>query len=242
MRFLFRLKTTLRTSIVSDSTRAGGVFPVSFLSHLILAVLRISRSCIMMICSVLTICTSASALAQADVASIKLVLGEVPNKTYSEGDWIGFNTSSTLDDGTELNRYVAEVSSEDPVTEGSDDSLTIRFTFVPRFNCTPLISIIRKIPERLTEEEKTLIENEFSELELFVDGTKIAYPGLVEQDSGYLRSFYNTNLQRRANFRILLEVGSTIFVSLGESQEIKFSLSGSKQTISTAMSRCKAHS
>ena len=195
--------------------------------------------------TLLVLLTSVSVLSPARADS-KTTLGvlastEQQSEAYSLKDWFGFTTKKLLKDDTELYRYIAQVASQN----NDAHSALIRFTFVPRFNCTPLIAVMGVIPETADGLARAEVVRAFSEIEVAVDGTEIEFPAMVESEGQLVYSYYNATLERRSTFRILVERGTELIlrkpVDGSDSIDIQFSLLGSKRAIQQAVSRCRNH-
>jgi len=148
-----------------------------------------------------------------------------------------------LQDGSQLYQYVAEVSPKIETSETDRNTQhlpKIRFSFIPRFNCAPIISVVVSPDEKTDESREQLIEA-LGKLKFSVDGTLVSYPSLTEGAEGKLAAHYDTELQRRNTFRILIEVGSNALVEIEDYGLYNYSLSGSKRAISRSLSRCRSH-
>ena len=158
-------------------------------------------------------------------------------------DWLSYDNRVDLPDGTQLYQYVAEVSPEVELSDTVSNTLSlpkIRFSFIPRFNCAPIISVVVAPVEKSKESRKQIIDA-LGKLKFSVDGTQVAYPSLTEGADDKLAAHYDTELQRRNTFRILVEVGSRALVEIEDYGQYNYSLSGSKRAITRSLSRCRSH-
>lgn len=157
-------------------------------------------------------------------------------------DWNGYDQSAVLEDGTSMYSYVAE-SPNLPV-QGStraEHNTIMRFTFFPRFKCSPLIEIIGKMPEDITVDERVATLKNFNQVSLTIDDEPFEYPTLVEENGDDINSYLNASLQRRTTLRLLVELGDFSEVTFGDGAKASFSLIGSRDTIAQAMGRCRNH-
>jgi len=69
-------------------------------------------------------------------------------------DWNGYDVSAVLTDGTSMYSYVAEAPNL-PVADSdkAEHQTILRFTFFPRFKCSPLIELISVMPENITKKK-----------------------------------------------------------------------------------------
>lgn len=161
-------------------------------------------------------------------------------------DWKGFNQVSTLSDGTSLYRYVAQssISSASPAETDTpvDASVNIRISFLPRFQCTPLVSVFGQLPDDLSATDRVAMVRNFNQIELAVDDEPMKYPALVEFEGDEIHSFFDAALGRRMTLRILIELGSRLQIKFGDGSQETLSLLGSRRVLETAVARCKKHS
>jgi len=185
-------------------------------------------------------------------AAANPLLSDAQTNQVNLKDWTSYDKATSMSDGTELHQYVAEANPTlvqgEPVTITLSDDKSekvkppvIRFSFIPRFGCTPIISIVTKLLSTDTDEVQERMNNLLEGIEFSVDGTTISFPTLVENEAGVFAAHYDTELRRRNTFRILIEVGATARIKLGELGEFNYSLSGSKRTIDRSMTRCESH-
>jgi len=166
----------------------------------------------------------------------------VPSSQLEIGDWTTFDQRKTLADNTVLFHYISEVSSTNASAESDSMGPLLRLSFVPRFNCTPIISLVFAQSDFEPNEHKGVL-TAFRNLKFAVDGTVISFPTLTERAESNLMAHYDTELRRRQTFRLLLESGSVAELELEElGSSYSYSLSGSKRAISRALSRCRSHS
>lgn len=173
----------------------------------------------------------------------------IEKSRVSEKDWDSYERTIQLADGTSLHHYVAEVSTLETAAAGAGDSEDtlqpkLRFSFIPRFNCAPIISVIFAA-DTIDEASRQKILLALNQMKFLVDGTSIAFPALTEVTDASLMAHYDTELRRRNNFRILVEAGSTVQIELeldGSARLYDYSLSGSRRAISRSLSNCQTHS
>ena len=171
------------------------------------------------------------------------ILSEERQNDVRLNDWLSYDNRIDLKDGSELYQYVAEVI---PQIEASETTLNtqnlpkIRFSFIPRFNCAPVISVVVSPTDKSQESKDRLIDS-MGELKFWVDGSLVSYPSLTEGTGDKLAAHYDTELQRRNTFRILIEVGSKAIVEIDGYGSYNYSLIGSKRAISRSLSRCRSH-
>ncbi len=185
----------------------------------------------------------------------------VENTRVQLKDWLTYEKTTLLADNSSLYQYVSEVSSVlagaatfNYAEFGSDDSSgtdtvlpgpMLRLSFVPRFNCTPLISVVFKA-EDLDAPKRQRLQSALEGMRFVVDGTRIAFPALTENTEHSVQAHYDAELRRRNNFRILVEAGSSANIELvkpdKESVIFDYSLSGSKRAINRSRSACMVHS
>lgn len=159
-------------------------------------------------------------------------------------DWQGFNLVSTLDDGTSLYQYVAQSALPDraETASGREVATGLRVSFLPRFQCSPLISVVGILPDNLTAGERVALVRDFNQIELTIDEEPLPFPALVEFEDREILSFYDATLQRRLTLRILVELGSRLQIKFGEGSQRTLSLLGSRRVLETALGRCRKHS
>jgi len=170
-------------------------------------------------------------------------LNEERHNDVRLNDWLSYDNRLDLEDGSQLYQYVAEVSPEiDSAATGLNIQTLpkIRFSFIPRFNCAPIISVVVSPAEKSDEIREQLVEA-LGNLKFSVDGTLVAYPALTEGTDDKLAAHYDTELQRRNTFRILIEVGSKALVEIEDYGQYNYSLRGSKRAIKRSLSRCRSH-
>ena len=164
-------------------------------------------------------------------------------------DWVSYERTIQLADGTGLHHYVSEVATLEKAAAGVDESKAtpqpkLRFSFIPRFNCAPIISVVFAA-DSIEEADRGKILSALNQLKFQVDGTSIAFPALTEFSDTSLMAHYDTELRRRNNFRILVEAGSAVQIKLeldGDAHVFDYSLLGSKRSITRSLSNCQTHS
>ena len=184
-------------------------------------------------------------------ANANPILSDAQAKKVILEDWTSYEKATQMSDGTELYQYVAEVIPVIPEGEPLTVSLSetpekakppvIRFSFIPRFGCAPIISVVTKILSDDTDEVQDRMSNLLVGIVVSVDGTAVSYPTLVESDAGVFAAHYDTELRRRNTFRVLIEAGNKARIELDGLGEFDYSLKGSKRTISRSKARCESH-
>jgi len=180
--------------------------------------------------------------ASAASGSIAAETAGVRDNLFQVLDWNGYDMSAVLEDGTSMYSYVAESPSL-PV-EGSskpEHNATMRFTFFPRFKCSPLIELVGVMPDNITVDDRITTLRNFNKVSLLIDDEPFEYPALVEEKNSSVKSYFNASLQRRTTLRILVELGDFSEITFGDGTKTSFSLIGSRDTISQAMGRCRNH-
>jgi hypothetical protein len=163
-------------------------------------------------------------------------------------NWTGILTQVTLNDGSLLNEYVAKTMSS--VVENA--SLVV--SFLPRFNCTPIISVIVGAASAVES------DSGLKTLGLRIDRKPVDFPVLVDADERGVR--YSMNADQAANLELLtlLDKGSraSVVLPLGNpdaamsaddpeteqnqaGQQIGFSLLGSRSATQAVKVHCQAH-
>ena len=186
------------------------------------------------------------------VAVANPLLSDAQTNQVNLKDWASYDKATSMSDGTELHQYVAEanpiIAQGQPVVISLSDDKSeklkppvIRLSFIPRFGCTPIISIVTKLLSPDTDEVRERMNDLLESIEFSVDGTTVSFPTLVEHDAGVFAAHYDTEQRKRNTFRILIEVGESARIKLGDLGEFNYSLSGSKRTINRSMARCESH-
>lgn len=207
------------------------------------------RSCIAGLLSLFVGGMSCTIQANDQILSLRAQSGVVPSSLVALRDWASYERTTELSDGTALHQYVSEVTSKNTKTSAEADiedmpPPTLRLSFVPRFNCAPIVSVVFSAIE-VEEADRKDILAALNQMKFLVDGTRIAYPALTEHSDAQLMAHYDTELRRRNNFRILVEAGATAQVEIetpeGNARVYSYSLSGSKRAISRSLSNCQTH-
>ncbi len=189
-----------------------------------------------------SIITAAVLLSASAMATENPLLSYHASKEISVNDWIAYDKTTSLSDGTQLFQYVAEVSAEiDGDTKPAGLDPVIRFSFIPRFNCTPIISVVSPTDSKPGDERRAQLLTALSALKFSIDGSLIEFPVLTESQSEVVAAHYDTNLERRKTLRLLIEVGRKSVVSITGFGDFEFSLIGSMRAIERSRERCANH-
>jgi len=149
-----------------------------------------------------------------------------------EGVWESRIQRTQLDDESLLNEYIAEAPSY------TDDGARIRTTFIPRFSCAPLTSIVISSDSPLA---LALGPEEEAELDFFVDGTPIPFPALIDRTDTEVEVHFHGALERRIQLRLLIDKGDRAAISAESETSVEFSLIGSTVSHNVAKKNCREH-
>jgi hypothetical protein len=163
---------------------------------------------------------------------------EEPLSKSVHQDWTGTLVQHTLPDMSILSEYIAQTFS------GSTSGASLQLSFVPRFNCTPVISVnVRAAAEEAGSE---------ATLNLILDNSEVPFPALVDgQNSGRRFSFNADHLAQDKLRRMLDNSNRATFQwvnavagqgsEAGVPPQVEFSLLGSRMTTNSVESHCHAH-
>lgn len=169
-------------------------------------------------------------------------------------DWRGSLEQTTLPDGSVLNEYVASTQS------GSTAGATLTLSFVPRFGCSPVFSVV--LPAELADEA-----DRDANMTLVLDQLSQDFPVLVDSGNSEVRLSLNAESDTQRSVRKQLDEASRASVSwqtreppLGGAADtgnvagvvadagptdqpfpVSFSLLGSKMTSEAVEKRCIGH-
>jgi len=98
------------------------------------------------------------------------LLSDAQTNQVNLKDWTSYDKATAMSDGTELHQYVAEanptiVQGQPVAIALGDDSSekvkppVIRFSFIPRFGCTPIISVVTRLLSTVTCSQRTTTRN-----------------------------------------------------------------------------------
>ena len=160
--------------------------------------------------------------------------------------WSAFHTRKALQDGSSLYSYTAETPALSFASDINDIGHWLRFVFVPRFGCSPLISIVSEIPPGSDNAAIAALMQAYSRSSVTVDGTPVSFSPLVERVDDELHTYLDTDVKRRRTFRIMVEIGAAVTADVLHPQvnnnRLSFSLKGSQKALQESISNCKAHS
>lgn len=165
-------------------------------------------------------------------------------------DWNGYDQTTELSDGSSLYSYVAEsnrpvladdTSENELDVDQTQKNLILRFTFLPRFKCSPLIELIGTMPKEMSSDSHVTTLKSFNKLSVAIDEEEFDFPVEVEQKNSAVHSFMSASLARRASLKILVELGDAVAVTFGDGAVSTLSLLGSSNTVNQAQGRCRNH-
>lgn len=149
-----------------------------------------------------------------------------------EGSWESRIQRLSLLDGSTLSEYLAE--SESVQTPG----VWLRTTYIPRFSCKPLTSIIFDASPPLQNE--AVVIGQQAQLDFFIDGTPVSFPALIDRADNQLSFHFHGSQERRVKLRLMIDVGDRAQLQMAE-ETIDFSLLGSRRMTSYARQQCREH-
>ncbi len=116
----------------------------------------------------------------------------------------------------------------------------LRVGFIPRFGCTPLITIQAGLGWTAQSEQQRSLAN-LGTISFNIDGTPVQFPTLVDDDIDYASVYFNGDLQRRSTLRLQLDAGDLASIKLNDGETLSFSLMGSLKTLASAEKLCRQH-
>lgn len=139
-----------------------------------------------------------------------------------------------LQDKSVLTEYFGETVS------AQSDKITFRVGFIPRFGCAPLITFKfgKNAPSGLVPVVQPV---EIESLSVTIDGSRLAFPALADDNDDHHSIYMNASLQRRLTTKLRVEVGNSMVVSPRIAKQLSFSLLGSRDAISIANQGCRRH-
>ena len=158
--------------------------------------------------------------------------------------WEGSVQEDVLPDESTLVEFIASTSSK------SAEGAILSISFIPRFNCSPLISV--RVPSRQVSATGSV-------LTLQIDGEQKTYPVIADTDDGEVIYTIDGSLRERAVLRKLLDLSLQVNAwvvrppskpeDVRVNTEVKqyadsladFSLLGSRRAAFSAEARCKSH-
>jgi len=167
--------------------------------------------------------------------------GGEPEEGFRILDWGGYNQVVPLADGTSLHLYVAQNTLDEPADGAQQAAIQLRFSFLPRFQCSPLIGIVGTLADDIPPQDRVALMRQFNQIDVSIDDENLLFPALVEVEQKHVYSYFNAPLERRNTLRILVELGSRLRVNLGPQRSEFLSLLGSGKALETALGRCKNH-
>lgn len=148
--------------------------------------------------------------------------------------WISDVSIERLQDNSVLTEYFGET-----VAIGNT-SVDFRVGFIPRFGCAPLITF--KFGKNDSGSlVATALNSDKDSLSVSIDGIKLSFPVLIDEDGDHDSIYLNASLQRRITAKLKVEIGSELSVKLRNSRRLSFSLRGSRDAISIANQNCRRH-
>ena len=148
--------------------------------------------------------------------------------------WVSDVSIERLQDKSVLTEYFGETQSEE------SEEITFRVGFIPRFGCAPLITY--KFGKNAASGLLPVVQPlQIDSLSVFIDGSKLAFPALADENADHHSIYMNADLQRRITAKIRIEVGNKMVVRPGVARQLSFSLQGSRDAISIANQNCRRH-
>lgn len=167
-------------------------------------------------------------------------------------DWNASLIQATLNDGSTLNEYIAKTMA------GSAEGVALAVSFLPRFECTPIISL--SLNTALGDE----LEKIDATLSLKVDEEQIEFPVLRDVEKLSVRYTLNSDRQTHSELLALMDRSSRVFLDFVYTPEagansaeddgvatevaanqtaaqIQFSLLGSRLSTQAAKKLCDEH-
>ncbi|MFK7855973.1 MAG: hypothetical protein AB8B79_17785 [Granulosicoccus sp.] len=167
-------------------------------------------------------------------------------------DWNASLMQATLNDGSVLNEYMAKTMA------GSAEGAALAVSFLPRFQCTPIISL--SLNSALVDQ----IEKVDVALSLKIDEEQVEFPVLRDIEDISVRYTLNSDQQTHSELLALLDRSSRVFLDFDYSPEaasnlaeddgvaaeaasdqvaaqIQFSLLGSRLSTQAAKKHCDEH-
>jgi hypothetical protein len=169
---------------------------------------------------------------------------KIPIEDSTFQDWSAYKHEFALADGSVLTDYAATSFA------GSLSDNRIIISFVPRFECVPVISVV--VASYITSGEATP-----HAVSLEIDGRELPFPAIVDAaEEAAFRYSYNASILDQTNLLQQLDVGSRLVVmfndrqsasvdattaAVGPDKMVSFSLLGSRKSGLAAKALCEAH-
>lgn len=153
-------------------------------------------------------------------------------------NWSATTQQTTLPDGSVLTEYAAATKT-DPAAESS-----IIISFIPRFACSPLISVI--VPE------SSQVSSDWQNINLQIDGQMVPFGSIADRvTENSVRLTYNASSADQSQLLSLLDSGNRANL-INDSLEntavtdkpeaiVSYSLMGSRLSARAALTACQAH-
>lgn len=148
--------------------------------------------------------------------------------------WVSDVSIERLQDKSVLTEYFGETVSK------QNADVIFRIGFIPRFGCAPLITF-KFGKESTSGLLPETVRNELKALAVSIDGTRLTFPALIDEDGDHYSIYMNANLQRRITAKLKVEIGDDLVVRLRDYKSLGFSLLGSRDSISIANQNCRRH-
>lgn len=155
--------------------------------------------------------------------------------------WSGALDQSTLPDNSTLSEYLAQTFSENV------NSASVQLAFIPRFNCTPIFSI-------LVSKETVADISADVPVRLTIDKVDMDFPAMVDETASSRQYSYNGNHEEQEKLREMLDAASRVSMSWelaaddtsedsspATSPTVMFSLLGSRLSTQAVESLCFKH-
>lgn len=149
-----------------------------------------------------------------------------------EASWESRIQRLSLLDGSTLSEYIAETESVQ--TPG----VLLRTTYIPRFSCKPLTSII--FDANPSPQNESFAAQQQAQLDFFIDGTPVSFPALIDRAGNQLSFHFHGSQERRVKLRLMIDVGDRAQLQMAE-ETIDFSLLGSRKMHAYARKHCREH-
>jgi len=176
---------------------------------------------------------------RSGLLALTLVSGYIANadaqtQRIAHESWVSDISIERLQDSSVLTEYFGEATSNEY------PEVIFRVGFIPRFGCAPLITFKfgRAVGDDLLG---TALQRDAQFLSVSIDGVKLTFPAVIDEDSDFYSIYMNASLQRRITAKLKIEIGNALFLRLANEQPLSFSLLGSRDAISIANQNCRRH-
>ncbi len=146
--------------------------------------------------------------------------------------WQGFTEFESLNDGSTLAEYLGETASLSP------GGYRLRVSFMPRFGCEPVISILASLAPP-GGERRTLagiVPTGFT-----IDGNELDLPVVIDDEGDFGRIYHEAPTELARALREQIDIGNRAFLRDEEGRTVAFSLFGSKRSLAEVQRRCRQH-